>query len=636
MSSDTEDAIVGRDATHTEPVRPTYSDAQDAVVGNDANHLTTSYETVPQAGMAGTVTGWAKAVKDNLVDSYQHANEPGPPVEPGPFLRGIPYGARHLTDAGAEKLAGGWDALTGSNYAGPIRADMDARTKAYEADPMNNPKEWPATIGRGVGESALLAGPLGKIGAEAATLLKAGGAAAYAPVARALEYLSGTAKAAPEAGKLAQVATRAGSLSAQGGASGGGAAAIDADHNKPYWPQVGEGALAGTVAGPVAGAAFAGLSYPFRAAMGLLPNMVKDDSAALADRLIREHGVKLDPSMLTDNQIYRAMADQAGKLPFSGAASRIAEARLSWQQAYAREMGEVAAPKGMTHEVMDAAANRIGGGMNDIAARTTIQGGAPLHAEMSTIAQDIPKFGLTKDQIAPVAAQAQNVLEAFKNGGGKISGETYQNLTQTGGPLDAAIRHADPTVSAFALRIKDALDNAFQRSATPGDVAALKDLRYQYRVMKTAQPLVEKSPGDINPNLLLERVRAQSAKFDSANGGLAYTGGGRLGDLAYGGQKFFGKSADSNTTNRALITGLITGAGGTGSGLTAFLGHPQIAAAPALGLGLNNMAQRMLRSTGVGSNMVANTLVPPGPVAQRMNPLLVPGLLGIRPTDQAP
>jgi hypothetical protein len=388
------------------------------------------------------------------------------------------------------------------------------------------------------------------------------------------------------------------------------------------------------IAGPVAGGVVAGTTYPVRAALGLLPNMVKPEIAPLADRFINQYGIDLDPTQLTANPTYKIMADQAGKAPFSGAGNRIAQARLQWQQATAGEMGE-AAPNGITHEVMDNAATRIGKVIDGVAARTTIQPDTALFDNLMTIGRDFPKFGLTADQQTPVRAQFQNVLRAFQDGNGRMSGEAYQNLIQTGGPLDRIITSDDPTVAAFGMRIKSALDGAFERSAAPGDQAALRQANYQYRVMKTLQPLVEQKglTGDINPNGLLQRVRAQSARFDTSNGGIAYTGGGKLGDLAYGGQLFFGPAPDSGTAARGFIMGL----GGllAGGGLANIAEHPVRSAATAAGplgaLVVNRGLQSLLRSPAVGGSMVARTLAPPGPIAPRIAPYVLPGLLG----DQA-
>ena len=597
--------------------------------------LNTSYDKVPSnehgAGIVGRVFD---AVRSNIAENYATAGQPifkdDAPVE-SPFLTAVPRGARNAFDYAAEKVARGGEAvlgplasqLPGYRSADDIHADLTQRQQAYEANPDNAAGSAPAIIGRGLGAGLAVGGPLARIGGVAASLLDSAGATAIPGVARALEYLSGGAKAAPDAGRVASVATRGGSLAAQGAELGGGTSAIEADPSKPFWPQVAEGAATGALANPAVGAGIFSAAYPLRAAMGQLPNMVRSDIAPLADKFINEYGIKLDPTQLTMNPTYKLMTDQAGKLPLSGAGNRIAEARMQWQKAVAGEMGETA-DNGITHDVMNSAADRIGSGMNAIADRTTIQGGTPLRDDLTKIALEVPQFGLTDAQKTPVQAQFQNVLKAFDDGGGKISGKAYQNLVQTGGPLDTVISSTDPTVSAFGMKIKSALDDAFQRSALPGDQAALRDLRYQYRVMKTVQPLVEQKglTGDIEPNGLLQRVRAQSAKFDSANGGIAYTGGGKLGDLAYGGQIFFGRPPDSGTAARNLIMGGLMG-GGAGGALV----HPLVPAATLATLMANRAIQSGLRSPGVGANMVQNSMAP-NLTPQRVPPGVIPGLLG--------
>ena len=554
------------------------------------------------------------------------------PIE-SPFLTALTHGARNTIDNMAEKLARGGEAILGNTAkslpgyqsADDIRADINQRAKDYQTNPDNEADSAPAVIGRGVGTGLALAGPLGAAGRAAFSLLGMTGATAIPGVARALEYLGGGAKAAEGSGMVPALATRGASLATQGGALGGGTAAIESDPAKPLLPQVAEGTVGGAVAGPLVGGAAATAAYPVRAALGALPNMVDKSILPLADRFVNQYGIKLDPSQLTTNPTYRLMTDQMGKLPFSGAGNRIAQSRLQWQQALAGDMGETA-PNGITHDVMQSAADRIGPGIGAIADRTTIQADDPFHADILNTAQEVPQFGLTDAQKTPIQAQFQNVLKAFSDGNGQISGKVYQNLTQTGGPLDSIIGSTDPTVSAFGMKIRNALDNAFQRSASPEDQAALQQLRGQYRVMKTIQPLVEQKglTGDIEPNALLQRVRAQSARFDPSTGGLAYTGGGKLGDLAYGGQIFFGKPPDSGTAARNAIMGAIFG-GGAATAAT----HPGTAAMTLLGLAGNRGLQSIIRSPAAGQAMITNSLAPhTAAIGQAGLPAGIPGLLG--------
>jgi hypothetical protein len=82
------------------------------------------------------------------------------------------------------------------------------------------------------------------------------------------------------------------------------------------------------------------------------------------------------------------------------------------------------------------------------------------------------------------------------------------------------------------MQIKHAIDDGFQASATPEDQAALTQLRQQWRLMKTVQPLVAEAQGaNIDPGKFVTRAVAASQKLDGSTGGMAYTGGGQIGDL---------------------------------------------------------------------------------------------------------
>jgi hypothetical protein len=599
--------------------------------------LRTSYGKLPVNGDGGSLWGQAaSALKANLQQAYETANKPvlDPASIESPFREGTIQGARSAVDWAAEKLARGGEALVGQGAlqsvpgyrsAQDIRGDIAQRQKAYETNPANDPESAGAMIGRGLGTGVVLGGPLMRAGEAAGALLGATGATSVPWVARALDYLGGGARAAKEASLPVKLATAGGSLAAQGGALGGAQAAIESDPSKPFLPQVAEGAASGAVAAPLVGGALSTAAYPFRAALGRLPGMIKDPEVVnLADRFVNQYGIKLDPTQLTENPTFKIMTDQAGKLPFSGAGNRIAEARLQWQQSLASLMGEQA-DNGITHSVMKSAAGRIGPGIGAIADRTVIPADPDMVLGLHNLRQEMGQFSLSPEQTAAINKQIDNVGKAFVDGGGKITGKGYQNIVQTDGPLDDLINRNDPTLHGFGMKIKDIVDGSFQRAAAPGDQEALRQLRSQYRVMKTVQPLVEQKglTGDIDPNGLLQRVRSQSAKFDSANGGIAYTGGGKLGDLAYGGQIFFGKQPDSGTAARNIIMGGVM-SGGVGG---AFV-NPTIPAGIAAGLTANRLAQGVLRSPYVGSSMIENSLRPPGPWVQNVTPYAVPGLLG--------
>jgi hypothetical protein len=473
-----------------------------------------------------------------------------------------------------------------------------------------------ASIGRAVGQTVATAPVLGAGGMAARAA-----AEAVPAIAPAVTFLGGGARAAPDAGLLARLGTALGSLGAQGAVTGAVTGAATAPPDQSTAAGALQGATTGAIAGPVIGAA----TYPMRALAGRVANMTTPDIAGWAQKAA-DYGVNVDPSKLTTNPTYKLIGDQTGKLPFSGV-DETAQ-RRQWQGAVAKLFGENT-DNGITYDVMGRAADRIGGVFNDIADRTTIQGGTPLQTDLTNIAMEMPQYGLTEAQKTPLKAQFQNVLNAFQDGDGQITGKAYQNLTQTGGPLDSVVSSNDPTVAAFGMKIKNALDNAFQRSVSPEDQAALTQARQQYRALKTVQPLVEQrgAMGDVNPNALQQRVIEQSRRFDPSTGGFAYTGGGQIGDLANIGKIFFSPQADSGTAARNVVLG-----GLMGGGLSQAIAHPLIPAGIAATLAANRLLQTGIRSPAVGRAMVQGTLNPASRGAQFSNRYLVPGatnLLGI-------
>ena len=87
--------------------------------------------------------------------------------------------------------------------------------------------------------------------------------------------------------------------------------------------------------------------------------------------------------------------------------------------------------------------------------------------------------------------------------------------------------------------------------------------RYEYKNLKTVQPLAERAPtGDVSPLLLAAQVR-------KANPNFAYGGGGDLADIARIGQRFMRQPPDSGTPLGNKVLGLLAGGG---AGLAAGVG----------------------------------------------------------------
>jgi hypothetical protein len=134
-----------------------------------------------------------------------------------------------------------------------------------------------------------------------------------------------------------------------------------------------------------------------------------------------------------------------------------------------------------------------------------------------------------------------------------LPGKTYGDLVAHGTPLDVATNADNSVVRTYAGRIKEALQDAMQASATPENAARYAQARLQYKNMMTLAPLVNKGiPGQISPLLL------QGAANRSFTGN-AFRGAGQLGSLGDVAQQFLKPPPQSGTEPREFVRDLIQG-----------------------------------------------------------------------------
>lgn len=375
------------------------------------------------------------------------------------------------------------------------------------------------------------------------------------------------------------------------------------------------GAIVGAVAGPAGdlvgrvGNALAGRSGGVDPAVADLARTARD-----------QYNIPVyAPQLAANSSPIRIAADQAARFPGSGAAAADATQRAAFNQAVTRTFGENA--ERITPDVMDRAATRIGHDFETVAQRTTINADPQFMNDLATIRADAGR--LTPDQATTIRGHIDDVMHAVAQGNGVIPGDVYQSLTRATAPLGRATRDQNSNIAYYSQAVREALDDAFQRSASPADQALLQQARGQYRAMRTVEDLVEKSPdGNISPALLMGQVRSANARFNPGTGGMAYTGGGPLGDLARIGQQFLKSQPNSGTADRAWVNAMLTGAGGFGYG-TGYL-SPYTAAALAGGPLINRGVNTILRSNALSNNLINSSLTPQAMQAYRYSPYVVP------------
>jgi hypothetical protein len=162
-----------------------------------------------------------------------------------------------------------------------------------------------------------------------------------------------------------------------------------------------------------------------------------------------------------------------------------------------------------------------------------------------------------REDAAPVAAQAQGLLDR-KNPStgqiGQISGNESQAVRSA---LVRLQQSSNVSTKHWAGELKDALDNAFEKHATPEDAAAMKAVRERFIKMKQIEDAVGTDPnGYIAPTRLYNILTQKKNRGASIYG----KGGQEMIDLARAGKDVLPeKVANSGTPQRHADVGKVIG-----------------------------------------------------------------------------
>lgn len=332
-----------------------------------------------------------------------------------------------------------------------------------------------------------------------------------------------------------------------------------------------------------------------RSLLGL--GSISPERAALASKAIDKFGIDLRPSQIADQPFVKLLDSNIGKVPFSGIGPHNEEQMAQFSRAVTGTFGS--SEGNLTPMTMKTAQDRIGGVFNRVGANTTIHAGNDLSDKLFSVLDNATT--VLGDQASPIQNQIDHILSTVDKDG-NISGKSYQALTAKNSPLSRGMASESSNVRQFVGELKDVLDDALQRSATPQDAADLRKARLQYKNLMTVKDLATKaSPeGEISPALLLNAVRKSYKN-------MAFTGAGDIGDLGAIGSDFLKESGSSNTTERNLLFKLMQGVGKFSTGALGLFEaeHPEhilptlgaagltVGTAAAIGrLGLKNRAYR--------------------------------------------
>lgn len=577
--------------------------------------------------------------------------DPPPPAGLDNFLSGTPEGPTRAPQTFGERFGAGFQRGTRDVYDRPAEWVASGADRVGLTDALRNSRLGQALQGAGVpiptgteqrdqnredrnafnelyGDSGAALG--GRIAGNVAATIPIFRAAGHllqggARVAGALMPAGVTAAATPVAQGLANPSTvgnpllRFGARAVQGGAQGGAGAALIADPDQPFAPQVAQGAAFGAGVNSTVMPALAATGRGIRDTV--LPRVSRTD-ADLVNRA-RQLGIDVRGGQLAGTQsgFVRTLDSELNTIPLSGQAGHTAAQQNQWTRAVSRTFGEDVDQ--ITPDVMNAARTRIGRMFDRVAQGTTIQFDPTLRGQLTQIGNDIRQVPLVRAEQRVLQRMHQNVLDSVQ-AGGRISGEAYQALTRRGAPLDLAQRSSDPNVRYFAGRIRSALDDALERHAPPNLAADLRTARNQWKAMRTVEPLVERGTGRdfvLSPQGLMERVRNSYDDY-------AYTGTNNdLGDLAQIGQRFLAQPPNSYTASRQAVRQALTvgGLGGTLASTGALFMDPGLAA---VGFGVTGGSLAMGRGAGAltRSNWYRNALLRNAQTGRILPP--IPGRAG--------
>lgn len=474
-------------------------------------------------------------------------------------------------------------------------------SKGYETVTGDKPDPGSFFAGLSGQTPSQFSGPRARAGLSAVT----GGASEYEPQTTAGEF-AGTV------GEFLPGAAAFGGLSpsnlarfgiAPGLASEGAGQLTEGTSYEPY------ARIAAALAAPVALSAAQRVVTPFGISAG---------RSAAAD-VLRSEGVRPTAGQITGNRTLRAMESELGG---SATANILDDQAAAFTDAAMRRAGGsgLATPENMT-----AINDRLSQGFRDIAARNTVVSDPQVG---NGIGQTLARYErvLPTEQRGIVQNLADDIIERFNVGGGRMSGTDYQTIRSRLTKAAHAARNSD-TEFADALRgLRNTLDDGMSRSVAPEDAAEWARLRQEYGNMK----LLEKAATGAGENAALGSISPAKLRQAATTGrsGQYARGEGDFDELARAGEAVLRPLPDSGTSTRlnARTLGGLTGAGGAGAG--ALAGGPGGAVAGALlGMVAPAVAGRALMTRPVQAYL-ANQLLSPTRLSDPRIAAVVEALIG--------
>jgi len=369
--------------------------------------------------------------------------------------------------------------------------------------------------------------------------------------------------------------------------------------------------IAAAIAAPIGAGAIA------NAARRVVTPLPASPERLAAVQTLANEGVPVTAGQASGSNALRYMESSLGDAPFAGnQTSRTIERQgEAFTQAALSRVGENATRA--TPEVVDRAFARIGNNFDQLAARNTMAADRRLGNDLNTTELQYNRMTPPNARAPVVSEMINDIQDIAARNGNALPGDQYQAFRSR---LDRAARasRADPQLSGALFDIRNALDDAMQRSINPADRGAWQEARRQYRNMLVIEEAAtgageNAAQGIISPAALRNATVVQNRR--------AYARGqGDFADLAHAGETLVRPMPQSGTAPRAFAAAMpaIVGAGIAG-GPGAALGAAGSVVAPGL-------AGRALMSRPVqgylGNQLLPQRNLPPDRLAMLRRLLL--------------
>lgn len=356
----------------------------------------------------------------------------------------------------------------------------------------------------------------------------------------------------------------------------------------------------------------------------------------------------------TDKRWVKRAESSLGEAPLAGGAGQETYNRVADQftHAAARRMGENDL---LTPDTITRAQTRIGDDFERSTSRLRVYHDPRLGNDFTAIMHEAFDEGLPDSVLHRLNSQINQIRRGFVTGNfgpaaryGVMRGEVYHSMTKKGTPLSRLIDDPDPNLAYYGTRIRSALDDALERTATGrgtrsglGMRGALDEFRTArrqwYNMLVLSRGAAAAGEGAARGQITPQKLRQLLTNTDDKK--LQYAAGrGDLHDLANAGESILTPLPNSNSAERGFIhyvpmaLGSAAGAYFSGDPVEGSLlgGLSGVAATGAFGRGLmagptqrflkNQAMTRSLRRMGTKSEAAVRAAGTAGLVNRDANP----------------